>query len=297
VNHENHARLDVITSPIDRAAIPNLFIVGAMKCGTTSLHHYLSQHPAISMSRVKEPDVFVGPQWREHVSGYGRLLDAEAPVRGESSTNYTKYPLFPDVPARIAEVAPHAKLVYVVRDPLSRCVSQWVHNVGQGRESRSLDDAVRDFDDPQNSYVWSGRYATQVERYLEHFGLDQLLVLDHTKLLNDRLATVRLVFRFLGVDDGFVSPAFDAEFNRGDRRRQLGSIGSRLRSSPAMAVYRRLPRSFKPALGWTRRRLMSPIERPDFDPVLRAELAALYEDELSRLEHLTGTRPAAVLHA
>jgi Sulfotransferase domain len=277
------------------ADIPNLFIAGAMKCGTTSLHNYLDEHPAISMSSIKEPDVFTGPQWRDEISRYGRLFDCRAAVRGESSTNYTKYPLFPDVPARIAQVAPQAKLVYLVRDPLSRCVSQWVHNVAQGRERRSLDEAVRDFDDPQNSYVWSGRYATQVERYLEHFRPDQLLVLDQAKLLNDRLATVKLVFRFLGVDDGFASPAFDAEFNRGDRQRQLGPMGSRIRRSPASAVYRRLPPSLKPAIGWARRGMLSPIERPDFHPLLKAELAALYEDELSRLEHLTGARPTVVL--
>jgi hypothetical protein len=275
------------------AAIPNLFIVGAMKCGTTSLHKYLDQHPAISMSSVKEPNIFTRPDWQEELSGYESLIDAEAPVRGESTTDYTKYPLFPHVPTRIAEVSPHAKLVYLVRDPLSRCVSHWLHNAQRGYEKRPFDEAVRDFDDPENLYVWCGRYASQVERYLEYFGLDQLLVLDQGQLLNDRLATVRRVFRFLGVDDGFTSPAFDAEFNRADWK--LGSMGARLRQSPAMAVYRRLPPSLKPAMRWVRRRMLSRIQRPDVDPVLKAELAGLYEDELNRLESLTGTRPTAEL--
>jgi hypothetical protein len=274
------------------AAMPNLFIVGAMKCGTTSLHNYLDEHPSISMSTVKEPDIFVKPNWRDELSRYEVLLNAAAPVRGESSTSYAKYPLFAGVPARIAAVAPRAKLVYVVRDPLSRCVSHWVHNVAQGREQRTLSQAVRDFDDPENSYVWSGRYATQLERFLEHFPLDQLLVVDQGRLLNDRLATVRHVFRFLGVDDGFRSAAFDAEFNRGDRPRRLGSWGTRLRRSPAAALYRRVPAPLKPAAGRMRRRMLSPIERPELDPGLSAELSALYEDELARLERLTGTRPS-----
>jgi hypothetical protein len=274
------------------AATPNLFIVGAMKCGTTSLHNYLDEHPSISMSSVKEPDIFLEPNWRDELSRYDALLDAAAPVRGESSTSYAKYPLFAGVPARIAAVAPRAKLVYVVRDPLSRCVSHWVHNVAQGREQRTLAEAVRDFDDPENSYVWSGRYATQLERFLEHFPIDQLLVVDQGRLLKDRLSTVRQVFRFLGVDDRFSSAAFGAEFNRGDRPRRLGSWGARLRSSPAAALYRRVPAPLKPAAGWVRRRMLSPIERPQLDPVLRAELAALYDEELARLERLTGTRPS-----
>jgi hypothetical protein len=276
-----------------RHAMPNLFIVGAMKCGTTSLHHYLDQHPAISMSRIKEPDIFTKPRWRDEVSRYARLLDAGAPVRGESSTNYAKYPLFADVPPRIASMAPEAKLVYLVRDPLSRSISQWVHNVGQGREHRTLDDALRDFEDPENSYVWSGRYATQLERYLEHFGIDQVLVLDQADLRSDRLATIRRVFRFLGVDDGFTSSDFEAEFNQGERKRRLGPVAARLRRSPAKGVYERLPARVKPAAGWMRRHMGSPIDRPRLDPMLKAELLAMYEDELARLAALTGVRPAS----
>jgi Sulfotransferase domain len=292
MNDGSQAQLRERHSMAGGSAIPNLFILGAMKCGTTSLHNYLDQHPAISMSSVKEPDIFTRPDWQEELSGYELLFHGEAPVRGESSTNYTKYPLFPDVPARIADVAPHAKFVYLVRDPLSRCVSHWLHNAQRGYEKRALDEAVRDFD-PQNSYLSPGRYATQVERYLEHFGLDQLLVLDQGQLLKDRLATVKRVFRFLAVDDEFASPAFDAELNRADWK--LGSLGARLRQSPARAVYRRMPPSLKPAMGWVRRRMLSRIERPGLDPVLKAELAAFYEDELNRLESLTGTRPTAEL--
>jgi hypothetical protein len=272
---------------------PNLFIIGAMKCGTTSLHNYLDEHPSISMSTIKEPNIFVGPKWREDISRYGSLLDGDAPIRGESSTNYAKYPLFADVPPRIASMAPDAKLVYLVRDPLSRCISQWVHNVGQGREPRNLDDAIRDLEDPENSYVWSGRYATQLERYLEHFPLERVLVLDQAELRTEREATIRTVFRFLGVEDGFTSPEFAAEFNKGERKRRLGPVAARLRRSQLKVIYERLPGSVKPAAGWMRRRIGTPIARPRLDPALRAELLALYEDELTRLEALTGVRPAA----
>ena len=272
---------------------PNLFIIGAMKCGTTSLHNYLDEHPSISMSTIKEPNIFVGPRWRDDVSRYGRLLDGDAPIRGESSTNYAKYPLFADVPPRIASVAPDATLVYLVRDPLSRCLSQWVHNVGQGREPRDLDDAIRDFEDPQNSYVWSGRYATQLERYLEHFPLERVLVVDQAKLRSEREATIRTVFRFLGVEDGFTSPEFAAEFHKGERKRRLGPVAARIRRSQLKVIYERLPASVKPAAGWMRRRIGTPIDRPRLDPALKAELLALYDDELARLEALTGVRPTA----
>ena len=270
--------------------LPNLFIVGAAKCGTTSLHYYLDQHPSISMSSVKEPAIFSDPAWRQRLTQYEGMLDAGAPVRGESSTSYTKHPAFPDVPSRIAEVVPEPKLIYVVRDPLSRCISQWVHNVAAGRESRSLNDALRDIDDPENLYVWCGRYASQIERYLEHFPVRDLLVLDQTKLLDERLSTLSRVFRFLGVDESFHSPRFESELNTADSRRRLGTVGARLRRSRAMSVYRRMPLSWRPAVDRLRRLVLPAIDRPELDGRIRCQLSALYDDELNRLAELTGVR-------
>ena len=285
------SRVDEATTGVARV-LPNLFIVGAAKCGTTSLHYYLDQHPSISMSTVKEPAIFSDRAWRERIARYERMLDARAPVRGESSTSYTKHPAFPDVPGRIAEAVPEPKLIYVVRDPLSRCISQWVHNVAAGQELRSLNDALRDFDDPENLYVWCGRYASQIERYLEHFPVSDLLVLDQAKLLDDRLSTLSRVFSFLGVDDRFRSPRFESELNKSDTRRQLGTVGTRLRRSRAMAVYRRMPLSWRPAIDRVRRLVLPPIDRPELDDKLRSQLSALYDDELTRLADLTGVRLA-----
>jgi hypothetical protein len=291
------SRTTVATGPSAAAAaapttLPNLFTIGAAKCGTTSLHYYLDQHPSISMSSVKEPGIFSAPDWRDQLQRYATMLDPGAPIRGESSTQYTKYPTFPDVPARIASVVPDARLIYVVRDPVSRCISQWVHNVAAGRESRTLTVALRNLDDPDNTYVWCGRYGTQIELYLEHFPRESLLVLDQADLLGNRPETLRRVFGYLGVDDAFHSPRFDAELNSGDTRRQLGALGARLRRSRAMVVYRRLPLRWRPAIDSVRRRLLPPVPKPELDPALRADLEALYEDELDRLAALTGTRPA-----
>lgn len=283
------ARMDERTKGVARV-LPNLFIVGAAKCGTTSLHYYLDQHPSISMSTVKEPGIFSDQTWRERIVRYEGMLEARAPVRGESSTNYTKHPVFPDVPGRIAEVVPEPKLIYVVRDPLSRCISQWVHNVAAGRESRSLNGALRDFDDPENLYVWCGRYASQIERYLEHFPVSDLLVVDHAKLLDDRLSTLSRVFRFLDVDDSFRSPRFESELNKADTRRQLGTVGARLRRSRVMSVYRRMPLSWRPSVDRVRRLVLPPIDKPELDDELRSQLSALYDDELIRLAELTGVR-------
>ncbi|MEX2196001.1 MAG: sulfotransferase [Thermoleophilaceae bacterium] len=271
--------------------LPNLFVIGAMKCGTSSLHHYLDQHPQVSMSSNKEPNVFLAPDWRQEVSRYAEMLDPDAAVRGESSTNYTKFPKFPDAPARIAGLVPDAKLIYVAGDPIQRTLAHYAQTVSDETESRSLDEAVSDFEDPENTYVWNGRYATQAERFLAHFPASSLLVLDQADLRSDRVGTMREVFRFLGVDDAFSSPEFESMLNTRRERRRVGSLGTRVRESRAAGVYRRIPARVRRPMTQTAHRVLSrPVERPALDDDLRARLVELYEPEIERLAELSGRR-------
>ena len=81
-------------------ALPNLVVIGAMKCGSTSLHHYLDAHPAVSMSDHKELNFFYRPQrWQRGADWYRGHFDSTALVRGESSVNYTKSPAASSVAA------------------------------------------------------------------------------------------------------------------------------------------------------------------------------------------------------
>lgn len=271
--------------------LPNLFVIGAMKCGTSSLHHYLDQHPEISMSADKEPNVFVGPGWRDDVRRYATMLDPAALIRGESSTNYSKHPIFPGVPARIAELVPDARLIYVVGDPIRRLVAHYAQTVSDEIERRPFEQAVGNFDDPENTYVWNGRYATQVERYLEHFPASSLLVLDQADLLSDRAKTLQQVFRFLGVDPTFSSMEFDSMLNTRGERRVVSTLGGRVRASRPAGAYRRLPVPVRRPITRAARRVLSrPVERPILDERLRNRLVDLYEPEIDRLADLSGTR-------
>src|SRR5215207_2554839 len=99
--------------------IPNTFIIGAAKCGTTSLWLYLNQHPQIAFSIEKEPAFFVRDDYLDHLDWYESLFE-EATVVGEASTLYTTFLVHVDVPARIHGMVPDAKLIYMVRDPVER---------------------------------------------------------------------------------------------------------------------------------------------------------------------------------
>jgi hypothetical protein len=212
-------------------SLPTFLVIGAMKSGTTSLHRYLDAHPQVFMSRPKEVNFFNSPQnWRRGVSWYGRHF-AGVPegvvAKGEASTNYSKHPEFPGVPARIATVMPSVKLIYVLRDPVERMISHYRHRVATGRERRSIDGAL--LHDP--IYADASRYFVQIEQYLEYFSLEQLLLLTSERLRNDRITTVQRIWEFLGVDQGFVPANLGQEFH--------GSSGKRAYRSPVGAVRHR----------------------------------------------------------
>lgn len=101
--------------------LPNLVVIGGMKCGTSSLHYYLSLHPQISMSEPKELSFFA-ENWPRGRDWYEAHFPEDLPIRGESSPNYMKHPAFPGVPERMVSLVPDAKLVYLVRDPIARIV-------------------------------------------------------------------------------------------------------------------------------------------------------------------------------
>ncbi len=193
-------------------ALPNVIVIGAMKCGTTALHRYLDQHPEICMSRPKELNFFFGPadaaswhvgNWSRGLAWYRCQFPPDATVRGESSPGYTS-PDHPGVAERMAAVVPAARLVYLVRDPLERAVSQYRHHRADGTERRAPEEALLD---PASQYVSRGRYYQRLRPFLDRFPPERIAVVAHEELLAARRLTLRGLFRFVGVDDGFWSEA------------------------------------------------------------------------------------------
>jgi Sulfotransferase family len=232
--------------------LPNFLVIGAAKSGTTSLYRYLRDHPQVFMAESKELKFFTSKsRWRLGTGWYERQFRGAtgAVAMGEASPSYTRYPLYRGVPARIARTIPDVGLVYLVRHPIERMRSQYLHRVLQGRERASLDDAV--VADP--TYLDTSRYAMQIEQYLEWFAPEQLLVITAEALRHDRLDTLRRVGEFLGIGAGWPSAELEREYNRSDALRPqvlaprpvvlAARLAVRLGLSPRTA--RRL--SFRPA--------------------------------------------------
>jgi Sulfotransferase domain len=193
-------------------SLPNLVVIGAMKCGTSALHRYLDLHPEIAMSDPKELNFFYGPDdpsgdawhpgnWRRGPRWYASHWPDAVQVRGESSPGYTS-PSHTEVPKRMATLIPTAKLIYLVRDPVDRALSQYRHHVAEGTEGRSPEEALLD---PASQYVLRGRYFDRVRPFLEVFPRARIAIISREELLTERRKSLRALFAFLEVDANFWS--------------------------------------------------------------------------------------------
>jgi hypothetical protein len=266
-------------------ALPNLIVIGAQKCGTSGLHFYLGLHPEVSMSQPKELEFFIKRRnWRRGIDWYRAQFDARAPVRGEASPNYTAHPLFAGVAKRMRSVIPDTKLIYIVRDPIDRIAAHWVHNHAKGRTRQSLERTLR-----RPTYIARSRYHAQLQRYLRHYPLESILVLEQDDLRLRRAETLRRVFEFAGVNPAFTHPRFRREHHKTGRKTRPTRLGRRLGERRARARRPVLPDSAW-ALARDRWPLGRRIPRPDVREALGDEALAELREDAECLRELTGRR-------
>lgn len=215
--------------------LPNFFVIGAMKSGTSSLHEYLGAHPQIFACKPKELHYFVeelnwkrGRLWYEdHFESAG----SETAI-GESSPTYSMYPRYRGVPARMFALTPEARLIYVMRHPIERIQSHYFHRLANGTENRAITEALTE--DP--TYIIPSRYGMQLEQYLQHFDPSQVLVVTAEQLRGERAYTLRRIFEFLAVDPSWRSESLSKEFHRtGTKRAPRNSLSRRIRRLPGYA--------------------------------------------------------------
>lgn len=179
--------------------IPDFIIIGAMKCGTTSLFRHLGRHPGVFMSEVKEPNFYIEERnWSKGFDWYRSLFAGAPPgaLLGEASTNYSKGTTFPGVPERLREYVPNVRLIYLIRDPIERIRSHYTHSAFHGRVSKPPVEAIR----PRSGFVRTSLYGAELQRYRQHFPDDQILVLLTEDLRDDPVSVLRRIEQFLGLD-------------------------------------------------------------------------------------------------
>jgi sulfotransferase family protein len=194
-------------------------IIGVPKGGTTSLAAYLAEHPQVFMARQKEVSFFdehyaLGRDWYIREFRTRRSVVAT----GEATPIYMS---IPEVPGRLANLLPHARLVAILRDPVSRAYSHYWMRRGYDREPRTTFEEAIDAEiaDPAETngqpvgYIETGRYLRQLERFSALYPPEQLLILLSDDLRRDPSATLARVCDFLGVDAVAALPNLDRDYN------------------------------------------------------------------------------------
>ncbi len=276
------------------AAAPNLIIIGGLKCGTTSIHHYLGLHPQIQMSKPKELNFFVEElNWDLGQDWYASRFDDRFAVRGESSPHYTNLPRFQGVPERMHDHCPDARLIYMVRDPIKRILSHWVHATGAGYETREM---VATLSDPSTSYISRSLYWMQLQPYLEHFDRTQIEVITQEELQSERAATIRRAFAFAAVDQGFTSEQFEREWEKsaakqGDKYQLMESLIKLPGLRSFDRNFDRLPESMR----WIVEKVVHnpeqpPAPKPELPDRLAETLRGHFGEDVAALQRFAGRR-------
>lgn len=274
--------------------LPNFVVIGAQKSGTSSLYHYLRLHPDVEMSQVKEPDFFVEERnWGRGLKWYESLFEhaGGAVAVGEASTSYTMFPHYQGVPKRMVEtLGDDVRLVYLLRDPIDRARSDYLHYRFPVRgkstehvvaERRPIGHALREND----LYLDTSRYAMQIEQYLEVVPRDRILIITTDALANDRVATMRTVYSFIGVEPDRGPDAFEKEYNRTEALRVPRPAFESLSSIPLMSkLIALLPQRARVSIK------SRPIDltQAEMDAELRARIGEELADDIRRLRTLLG---------
>ena len=276
--------------------MPDFVGIGAAKSGTSALFRYLREHPQIFMPERKEIRFFAyddGPEAEEWMARFGgdhfevrtlpdyQAMFAQADpglVWGEISPIYLESR---SAPARIRALAPQARILASLRNPVHRAFSGYVMQVRAGREHRAMEDAF----DPDAHYVQAGYYHDRIKRYLDLFPREQVLIFPYEAFARDNQAVLSRVFGFLGVD-----PDFRPDLAR---KHNVSSF-PRSRTINRLIENRVTREVLRPAMpGWARRLARAAKRRnlgaaPKITPELHDRLLRLYRDDIERLEGLTG---------
>ncbi len=283
--------------------MPDFFIVGAARSGTTSLDRYLSHHPEIYITPRKEVHFFAADHFPRTGPGdeglnrrvihekeqYAQLFAEAAGSKaiGESSVFYL---CFPGTAQRIAHAVPHARILILLR-----AYSAYMHLIRDGRETVSFEEGLKlEKERKQQGYepMWWYKelslYSSQVKEYLDVFGPRQVKVLLYDELYTNPAQTLREVFAFLGVREDIVIDT-SVQYNAAGvpKSRKLYTLLQRFIHKPGILEKRiksLIPQHLRVA--WASQALSMLLQPVPLNTQIHAQLKANFAEDVGKLEEL-----------
>ncbi len=259
----------------------DFMIIGAQKCGTSSLAFQLAQHSQVCFCKKKEPHYFSRvDNWRENLNQYHSLFSPrEGQLCGEASTSYTCLPIYLNTYTRLYKYNPELKFIYIVRQPVERIISHYSHRYLRGRIKERPETEVWD----DLAYLCTSRYGVQIMPYIELFSRENVLIIISEEAILTPIDTLKQIARFLNISEEVlwtdVSPQNVSTENLYLKRypgaRLLRSFLHRIPIAPVIwhkLVYDRYK------------------NKPEFSEILRLTLWKFLEDDVLFLESLLQRR-------
>jgi len=253
-------------------ALPDFLIIGAMKCGTTTLQAQLATQPGIFMTTPKEPNFFSDDDvFAQGMDWYGALFDgaSEGALKGEASTHYTKLPTHPETLLRMAPVLEAPKLIYMIRDPVARAVSHYMHEWSLGVMGH---DPVAAFK-AHPELVAYGSYGMQIAPFVAQYGIENILLTSLEQIKTTPEAELARIGDFLGAGTLVWQKDMEAQNVSSERFRRFRYQKLLIDNPVAEALRRNLvPKSLR---RWVRK-ARTIKERPEIPESLRAEMQTAF---------------------
>ena len=201
----------------------HVIIIGAAKSGSSSLFQHLSTHERVNTSAGKEPHFFCDgfyEQYQEEGTAYRDLWDEEqGDILIEATTGYTKHPVITGAPKNMVDSGISPQIIYIVREPISRLRSHVKYMTWR-------DESI-DVDELREVSVVSSMYCSQIQRYIDTFGIESVKLVLLDDLASDPDSCIKDIFRFIGVD-----PVSIKEDRRENQTREVTNLELMLRSTP-----------------------------------------------------------------
>ncbi|MDJ0705405.1 MAG: sulfotransferase [Leptolyngbyaceae cyanobacterium MO_188.B28] len=287
--------------------MPNFLVIGAAKAGTTAIFHYLKEHPQIYMSPHKEPRFFAlmgeplnfqGPgdltrfKFVTDMEAYRELFEGVSTeiAIGEVSPWYLYRP---KVAERIKQHLPNAKLIAILRDPVERAYSNFLHASQEGLEPLSdfseamLAEPERILNNwsPRWHYKQKGFYYVQLKRYFDQFDHSQIKVYLYDDFKENPLAVLKDIFTFLGVDNTFVPDT--------SKKHNISKLSRNTTLDLLLRRPNRMKSILKPLLlpGFRKYikanlNTLNEKEKPQLSPEVRSQFIQEYQEDILKLQEL-----------